>query len=97
MKARVGEWNTQSSENEEEKTVSHQDIGISQVLIHPKFNNETMFNDVALLVLNSAPVMKEHINTICIPNNREQFNYDSRSCVSTGWGKDAFGQYKLKL
>lgn len=91
LKVRVGEWNTQSSDNEEEKSISHQDIDVSQIIIHPNFNNGSMFNDVALIKLDSAAILKEHINTICIPNNEEQLNYDTHSCVSTGWGKDAFG------
>lgn len=90
LKVRVGEWNTQSSEGNDEQ-YTHQDIGVSQVVIHPNHNNGSMFNDVALIELSSSTVMEPHINTICIPSNDKKINYDSQSCLSTGWGKDGFG------
>lgn len=90
LKVRVGEWDTQSSESDEELN-SHQDFGISQIIIHPNHHNGTMFNDVALIQLSSAIESQKHINTICIPQDK-QVNYDSRSCISTGWGKNGFGK-----
>lgn len=89
LKVRVGEWDTQSADNDDEVN-SHQDFTISEIIIHPNHHNGTMFNDVALIQLSSPVVLQKHINTICIPTNK-QVNYDTRSCISTGWGKNGFG------
>jgi len=88
MKIRVGEWDTQSEGSEENHL--HQDFGISEVIIHPNHNNASMFNDVALVQLDTPVKLQKHINTICIPHDKKT-NYDSRLCVSTGWGKNGFG------
>lgn len=95
LKVRLGVWDTQSNNNEEEKEISHQDRGVLNVVYHPNHNNGTMFNDVALVELDSEIKLYPHINTICLPKNEKQKNYDPQSCISTGWGKNGFGQYKL--
>ncbi|CAH1730927.1 unnamed protein product [Aphis gossypii] len=92
MKVRVGVWDTQSNNNEEEKEISHQDRGVSKIVYHPNHNNGTMFNDVALVELESEIKLYPHINIICIPSNEKQLNYDPQSCISTGWGKNGFEQ-----
>jgi len=95
MKVRVGVWDTQSNSNEEDREKSHEDRGVSKIVHHPNHNNGTMYNDVALIELESEITLHPHVNIICIPNNEKQINYDPQSCVSTGWGKNGFGQYKL--
>jgi hypothetical protein len=89
LKVRVGEWDTLSNNTEQ----GHQDISVSEIVTHPNFNNGSMHNDVALIKLSSEVAFQQHVNTICIPNPTVQSNYDSESCVVTGWGKHAFGQY----
>lgn len=91
---RVGEWDTLSNSPTEQ---NHQDISVSDVVIHPYFNNGSMHNDVALVKLSSEAVLHQHVNTICIPNPTQKLNYDSKSCVVTGWGKNAFGQYTAQI
>ncbi|XP_022175321.1 tryptase beta-2-like isoform X2 [Myzus persicae] len=90
MKVRVGVWDTQSNSNEEDREKSHEDRGVSKVVYHPNHNNGTMYNDVALVELESEITLHPHVNVICIPNNEKQINYDPQSCVSTGWGKNGF-------
>ncbi|XP_003244500.1 phenoloxidase-activating factor 2 isoform X2 [Acyrthosiphon pisum] len=92
MKVRVGVWDTQSNSNEEDREKSHEDRGVSKIVYHPNHNNGTMFNDVALVELESEIILHPHVNVICIPNNEKQINYDPQSCVSTGWGKNGFEQ-----
>lgn len=86
---RVGEWDTQSSDNNNENKDSHEDIGVSKIFIHPNFKNGSLFNDIALIKLNSANKPQPHINPICIAEGKS-VNYDSKSCISTGWGKNGF-------
>ncbi|XP_026821264.1 phenoloxidase-activating factor 2-like [Rhopalosiphum maidis] len=90
LKVRLGVWDTQSNNNEEEKEISHQDRGVSNIVYHPNHNNGTMFNDVALVELDSKIMLYPHINVICLPKNEKQKNYDPQSCISTGWGKNGF-------
>ncbi|XP_060858880.1 phenoloxidase-activating factor 2-like isoform X1 [Metopolophium dirhodum] len=92
MKVRVGVWDTQSNSHEEDREKSHEDRGVSKIVHHPNHNNGTMFNDVALVELESEIILHPHVNVICIPNNEKQINYDPQSCVSTGWGKNGFEQ-----
>lgn len=87
---RVGEWDTQSSDNKQEKKDSHEDLGVSKIFIHPDFKNGSLFNDVALIKLNSASKPQPHINTICIADEGKYLDYDSKLCISTGWGKNGF-------
>lgn len=92
---RVGEWDTQSNDNDDESNDSHQDIGVAKIIVHQHHNNASMFNDVALIKLNYPYEKQPHINTVCIPDNEKQVNYDPHSCVSTGWGKDGFSKCTL--
>ncbi|XP_025207831.1 phenoloxidase-activating factor 2-like isoform X2 [Melanaphis sacchari] len=90
LKVRVGVWDTQSNNNEEEKEISHQDRSVSKIVCHPNHNNGTMYNDVALVELESEFTLHSHINVICIPSDEKQLSYNPKSCVSTGWGKNGF-------
>lgn len=92
LKVRVGEWDTLSNSTEQ----IHQDMSVSEIVSHPNFNNGSMHNDVALIKLSSEVALHQYVNTICIPSPTVQLNYDSESCVVTGWGKNAFGQYSTK-
>lgn len=98
LKVRVGEWDTQADNKDE--TNMHYDIPITEVYIHENHNNGSMFNDIALIELDSKILQyssKPYINSICLPSNGKQVNYDPQSCVSTGWGKNGFGEFEIFL
>ncbi|KAJ8984464.1 hypothetical protein NQ317_012530 [Molorchus minor] len=40
---------------------------ISKIIIHPKFNNAKLHNDIALAILDKPIKLSEKINTVCIP------------------------------
>ncbi|CAI6358875.1 unnamed protein product [Macrosiphum euphorbiae] len=88
LRVRVGVWDTQCSNNEEDIEYSCEDVGVSKIVYHPKYDNETIHNDIALIKLESEIKFHSHINIICIPDNENQINYDPQSCVSTGWGQN---------
>ncbi|XP_050425769.1 phenoloxidase-activating factor 2-like [Adelges cooleyi] len=92
MKVRAGEWDTQSSEGQIENFQLHQDRQILRSYVHAEHNNGSMYNDLALLELESPVVLDQYVNVICLPGNGKHLNYDPQSCVSTGWGKDDYGQ-----
>lgn len=88
LQVKVGVWDTATSDNEET-------IGVSEIIVHHDHNNGSMSDDIALLKLYSEYNKREHVNTICIPENSREAKYDPDSCIVTGWGKTKLdGQYK---
>ncbi|XP_050531425.1 phenoloxidase-activating factor 2-like [Daktulosphaira vitifoliae] len=90
MKIRAGEWDTQNSETESENYHAHQERQIHKAYMHSEFTNGSLFNDLALLELDSPVELDGYINIICLPESSSDFN--PQSCVSTGWGKNGYGQ-----
>lgn len=78
---RAGEWNTQ----EESEPFDHQELRVTSVVRHERFNAKTFRNDLALLVLENEFEMSDYINTICLPPPSTSF--DSQRCLMSGWGK----------
>ena len=90
---RCGEWDTQAA-NEPRP---HQDRRVQQVVVHPEFNPRNLRNDFALLFTDQDFVLDSHIDTICLPEPGQKFDF--QTCFATGWGKDKFGaegQYQVK-
>lgn len=62
---------------------AHDSYGVSGIDVHPKYNNNTLVNDLAIVTL-SAPVQIEpHVSPVCLPPADEKFAYGT--CVVTGW------------
>uniref|UniRef100_H2VCD9 Peptidase S1 domain-containing protein n=1 Tax=Takifugu rubripes TaxID=31033 RepID=H2VCD9_TAKRU len=60
---------------------------VSEIIIHPQYNDTTLDNDIALVKLHSPVTFSDHIRPICLASNSSQF-YNPASCWVTGWGKD---------
>ncbi len=92
---RIGEYDTHLGSTNE--PLPHQERPISQIRIHPEFNPRVLFNDMALLVVDEPFNFAMNVAPICFPQLNSPFAtediYDSRRCVATGWGKDAFGMF----
>lgn len=58
---------------------------VSQIIVHPNFNNTLLNNDIALMRLSSPITFTDYIRPICLASNSSQF-YSSTSCWITGWG-----------
>uniref|UniRef100_A0A4D5R981 Scol-S1 n=1 Tax=Scolopendra viridis TaxID=118503 RepID=A0A4D5R981_SCOVI len=84
LKIRCGEYDTQSSE----EIYPHLDVGVKSISIHPEFNRNNAFNDLALLFFNEPIDFKPNIDSICLPDTGDDFV--GKECVVTGWGKNAF-------
>lgn len=70
--------------------VNHFEVPVVQTIIHPRFNAQTLANDVALLRL-AQPVpwhQFPHIAPACLPAQGQIF--DGQRCFVSGWGRDAF-------
>lgn len=59
---------------------------VSQVIVHPNYNDTLFNNDIALMKLSSPVNFNNYIRPICLASNSSQF-YNSTSCWATGWGK----------
>jgi secreted trypsin-like serine protease len=94
LKIRCGEWDTQNQNEPRE----HQDRYVNAIDVHPDFNPRNLANDWTLLYTTQDFELQEHIDTVCLPQPEELFDY--QSCFATGWGKDQFGasgQYQVVL
>ncbi|XP_030383546.1 phenoloxidase-activating factor 2 [Scaptodrosophila lebanonensis] len=83
---RAGEWDTQTKS----EIIPHEDRYVKEIVYHEQFNKGALYNDVALLFLESPFTAQENIQPICLPPAGEQF--DSARCYATGWGKNTFGK-----
>nr|XP_045611208.1 phenoloxidase-activating factor 2-like isoform X2 [Procambarus clarkii] len=83
---RLGEWNIKAPT----EPIKHQEVLVSQIHLHPDFNPKSLKYDVALLQLKQPAQLGPTVDTICLPSPFQKF--DGSQCVSSGWGKDIFGQ-----
>ncbi|XP_035227597.1 phenoloxidase-activating factor 2-like [Stegodyphus dumicola] len=85
LKVRLGEHDVSSLAERH----PHEEFDATRIVLHPRFNNETLENDIALLQLSSPVRRKPHINIICIPDTEteERELLASSSCYITGWGR----------
>lgn len=58
---------------------------VSKVVLHKDFYSGGLYNDVALLILETAMELDGLVNTICLPQQWEVFN--STDCWAAGWGE----------
>lgn len=86
FKVRAGEWDTQT----EKERLPYEERNVRQIIMHPEYNSFNLFNDFALIILDKAFDLSDHISTICLPP--QNFQSTSQNCISNGWGKDIFGQ-----
>ena len=81
---RLGEWDAKIRQ----ETFPHKDIGIEKLVLHEKYVYQTFENDIALLKLKKAVDYKIHINSICLPNPKDEFM--GKNATATGWGRTKF-------
>ena len=78
LKIRVGEWDTQSIA----EPFPYIEYYVSNIIIHEAFNNANLQNDIALLKLKDNVRFAQHINTICMPIQDQ--DYDAKRCFVSG-------------
>ena len=84
IRVRLGEL--QMASNNE--PLRHQDIGVSAVMTHPKFEEGSLFNDIALMMLQQEAKIDRHVGPVCLPSAQSAPS-GAGACVATGWGADA--------
>jgi len=88
-KIRAGEWDMHTKN----EPFAHQDRHVKTVIIHPQYQNNVegaLFNDVALLILESPLKIAENVDIICLP--KQGFVIDEGRCFASGWGNKVFGK-----
>lgn len=89
LRVRLGEWDV----NHDVEFYPYIERDISAVTVHPEFYAGTLYNDVAILRMDKPVDYNKypHISPACLPNPRD--DYTGTRCWTTGWGKDAFGDF----
>ncbi|XP_016845380.1 serine proteinase stubble isoform X2 [Nasonia vitripennis] len=85
LSIRAGEWDTQTVD----EPLPHQDRGVAILATHPGFKSGSLWNDYALLILNTPVDLADNVEVVCLPEANEYFDYSK--CFTTGWGKNVFG------
>jgi len=83
---RAGEWDSQTTR----ERLPFQERAVERILTHPLFNIRNVAYDFALVILNDAFTIDQHINIVCLPP-KEEVTPHNTICYSNGWGKDVFG------
>ncbi|XP_069702040.1 uncharacterized protein [Periplaneta americana] len=89
LRVRLGEWDV----NHDVEFYPYEERDVANVHIHPEFYAGTLYNDIAVLKLTHPidTVRSPHIAPACLPDQNS--DYTGSRCWTTGWGKDAFGDY----
>ncbi|XP_044735349.1 uncharacterized protein LOC123297666 isoform X1 [Chrysoperla carnea] len=89
LRVRLGEWDV----NHDVEFYPYIERDVISVHVHPEFYAGTLYNDLAVLKLDK-PVdwtRSPHISPACLPD--PYTDYTGTRCWTTGWGKDAFGDF----
>ncbi|XP_063931244.1 uncharacterized protein LOC135143310 [Zophobas morio] len=89
LRVRLGEWDV----NHDVEFYPYIERDITNVNVHPEFYAGTLYNDIAILRMDK-PVdwsKQPHISPACLPSLHD--DYTGTRCWTTGWGKDAFGDF----
>jgi len=85
LKVRLGEYDVSTTA----EPLPHQEFNISDIKIHPDFNNATLVNDIALLRLARPAKRRQNIDVVCVAREGElsQSEESLEKCFVTGWGR----------
>ncbi|KAG7296117.1 hypothetical protein JYU34_021213 [Plutella xylostella] len=89
LRVRLGEWDV----NHDVEFFPYIERDVLSVHVHPQYYAGTLDNDLAILKLQSPVEWTKypHISPACLPD--KYTDYAGQRCWTTGWGKDAFGDY----
>ena len=88
---RAGEWDTKTKN----EPLPHQERHVSALNVHPNYKAGILHNDFALLIVDRPFRLADNVETICLPNPGQGFDFNN--CQVTGWGKDNFGNVNRSL
>ena len=79
LRVRLGELRIGSNE----ESLPHHEAAVVAINSHPSFQEGSLFNDAAVLLLQDAVPFNQHIGPICLPESQEPM----AQCVVSGWGQ----------
>lgn len=88
--ARAGDWDSSTKD----EYYKHQDRDVVEIIKHEEFNNDSLINDIALLILKEPFELAPNINTICLPPVEKSFEH--KMCLAAGWGKADWDSERLE-
>ena len=59
---------------------------VTEVFIHPNYDNLYLRHDVALIRLNEPLSVNSHAQEVCLPHNTDMFPTSGSTCIAAGWG-----------
>jgi len=84
LKVRLGEYDVSTTA----EPLKHEEFNITDIVIHPGFNNSTLVHDIALLRLEKPAKRKQNIDVVCMPKSGDFiYNKHREKCFVTGWGR----------
>ncbi|XP_065093744.1 uncharacterized protein LOC135714336 isoform X3 [Ochlerotatus camptorhynchus] len=89
LRVRLGEWDV----NHDVEFYPYIERDVISVQVHPEYYAGTLDNDLAILKMDRPADLSNapHISPACLPDKFTDFS--GQRCWTTGWGKDAFGDY----
>lgn len=89
LRVRLGEWDV----NHDVEFYPYIERDVVSVHVQPLYYAGTLDNDLAILKLEHPVEWTKfpHISPACLPD--KYTDYAGQRCWTTGWGKDAFGDY----
>ena len=67
--------------------VGEQTRAVARILLHPEFNEKSLINDVAVLLVDRPFELSENVGAVCLPAPGSVVEVNT-TCVATGHGKD---------
>ena len=80
LRVRLGELRIGSNE----ESLAYHEVAVVAINGHPSFQEGSLFNDAAVLLLQDSVPFNQHIGPICLPQSQETMT----QCVVSGWGQD---------
>ncbi|XP_060534721.1 uncharacterized protein LOC132707072 [Cylas formicarius] len=89
LRVRLGEWDV----NHDVEFYPYIERDVAALTVHPEFYAGTLYNDLAVLRMDKPVDWSKHphISPACLPHPQD--DYTGARCWTTGWGKDAFGDF----
>lgn len=75
--------------------VPHIEKRVKRVVRHRSFDGRTLYNDVALLTMDSPVQYTKAVKPICLPHSSDQFG--GRNGVVIGWGSLRESEFFFRL
>ncbi|XP_018794995.1 PREDICTED: serine protease easter-like isoform X2 [Bactrocera latifrons] len=99
---RLGEWNLNDDHgcNENRCELPFQEKEIDAIIIHPDYKEESMDNDVALLLIRNGVEFNDDVKPICLPidDSQRDNSYEKQQASISGWGGTENKEYSpIKL